>query len=140
MSTVLWANVLVQGKVMSDKTDHVALYEHAARLDALAKSLNLPSFMEICDTTDLRFNIEDLELPVGVESTNEVMAVEGSWMPLPEAISLLRALRDHIFTNRVRFGIIRNHHARVLAELDDVAAFAEGELQHADRFNFCVVM
>lgn len=140
MSTVLWANVLADGQVTSDQSDHPALYRHAARLDAIAKSLGLHPFLEICDTTDQQFNTEDLELPAGMTSTDELMAAQGAWMPLEAALSLLQALKDHIVSKNVRFGLLSNQQAQVLAELDEVSAFARSHATQAERFNFSVVM
>lgn len=140
MSTVLWANVLIDGAVLSDESDHSALYHHAEKLDALAKTLALPSLLAIVDTTDLRFNVEDVELPPGLESTNEMMATSGAWMPIADAIALLSALRDHVVARQVRFGLLRNQHAEIVAELDEVLAFAREQSPKAQRFNFSVVM
>lgn len=130
----------MNGKVKSDQADHVALYKQADKLDAIAKSLKLPSFLKVCDTTDLRFNTEDLQLPQGMVSTDELMAAQGSWMPVADAIELLQALRDHIVNQNVRFGMLSNQQPQVLAELDEVLAFARGEAAGAQRFNFSVVM
>lgn len=139
MSTVLWANVLAAGQVTSDEVDHAALYRHAGRLDALTRSLGLRPFQEICDTTDQRFNVEDLELPAGMASTNELMAAQGAWMPLAEATTTLQALRAHIAAANVRFGLLNNQQSQVLAELDEVIAFAQAHASRAERFNFSVV-
>jgi hypothetical protein len=137
---LLWANVLVEGKVVSDETDHLALYKHADKLDAIAKTLSLPSFVRICDTTDQRFNVEDWELPTGMNSTDELMAVQGTWMPVAEAVALLRALRDQILAKNVRFGLLSNQQSQAVAKLDAVLAFLKAQPRQADRFNFSVVM
>ena len=140
MSTVLWANLLVDGKVKSDEADHFALYKHANRLDAISKSLGLASFLGICDTTDQRFNVEDQPLPTGMSSTDELMAAQGSWMPVPEAMALLQALRDHIVQKNLRFGLFGNQQAEVIEELDEVLAFAKASASPTDKFNLSVVM
>lgn len=140
MSTVLWANVLADGRVKSDEADHAALYKFADKLDALARSLGLPPFLALCDTTDQRFNVEDLELPSGMTSTDEWMARDGQWMPIGDAIALMKTLRDHIVAKNVRFGLLSNRQAEVVAELDEVLAFAQAEAPGAQKFNFSVVM
>lgn len=140
MSTVLWANLLVSGEVKSDESDHAALYKHADKLDAIALSLALPSFHALCDTTDLRFNTTDMELPEGVESTHQVMATDGAWMERAAAIELLEALLKHVVEKRVRFGLLSNQHAEVVEELTEVLAFARAAPAEATRFNFSVVM
>lgn len=140
MSTVLWANVMVDGAVKSDECDHGALYQHAHRLDAITRVLQLTPFLELCDTTDQRYNVQALDLPPGMTSTNEVMAADGTWLPMPEALAMLQAVREHIVARNVRFGLLRNQQAQVLAELDEVIAFARAEGPRAQRFNFSVVM
>lgn len=140
MSTVLWANVLVDGKVRSDQADRYALYSHGTKLDTLTRSLGLTPFLEFCDTTDLRFNTDDLELPPGIESTDEIMATQGAWIDTRAAIDLLERLLDHIRAKGVRFGLLSNQHAEVVAELTEVIAFVRANAGVAQRFNFSVVM
>lgn len=123
MSTVLWANLLVDGKVLSEQEDRLALYKHGTKLDALCRSLGLKPFLEICDTTDLRYNTEDLELPAGVESTDELMAAQGTWIATQEAIDVLAKLLDHIRAKGVRFGMLSNQHAEVVEELSGAIDF-----------------
>jgi hypothetical protein len=140
MSTVLWANVLVNGTVQSEQEDRVALYKHGDRLDGLCKSLGLPSFLAVCDTTDLRFNVEDLELPPGLSSTDQMMARDGAWMDLGEATDMLEKLPAHIRSKKVRFGLLSNQHDDVVVELTEVIAFAKTHVGTAQKFNFSVVM
>ncbi|GAA5080886.1 hypothetical protein [Lysobacter panacisoli] len=140
MSTVLWANVLRDGVVRSEEQDRGALYKHADKLDAIAKKLGLPSFLSICDSTDARYNVdEDLELPEGMESTNEVMAVSGAWLARTDALSLLEGLLTHIRAEKTRFGLLSNQHDAVVEELDGVLGFLRGE-SGAEKFNFAIVM
>ncbi|MFT3735262.1 MAG: hypothetical protein QM776_09585 [Rhodocyclaceae bacterium] len=140
MSTVLWANVLVDGKVKSDQADHRALYKHAGKLDRVCRGLGLSGFLSVCDTTDQRFNLDDTDLPAGMSSTDEMMAASGVWMPIVEAVLWLQTLRDHIVSRNVRFGLLSNQYEQVLAELDEVLAFARAEAATAQQFNFSVVM
>jgi hypothetical protein len=140
MSTVLWANVLVDGKVQSEQVDRYALHKHGTKLDALCRSLGLTPFLELCDTTDLSFNTDDLELPPGVESTDEVMATQGAWIGTPEAIDLLERLLEHIRAKGVRFGMLSNQHAEVVGELAEVVEFVRAHATAAQKFNFSVVM
>lgn len=140
MSTVLWANLLVDGKVQSEAEDRYALFAHTDKLDSLCKSLGLPPFADLCDSTDARFNLDEFELPDGVESTNDYMAVNGSWMDLPDAIRVLETLLRHITEHSVRFGLLKNQHADVVAELTEVLAFAKAYRGHGAKFNFSIVM
>ncbi|MFN0098800.1 MAG: hypothetical protein ACKVS7_09010 [Gemmatimonadaceae bacterium] len=139
MSTVLWANVLVNGKVECEAEDRVALFNHTDKLDDLCKSLGLPSFAALCDSTDARFNMDEFELPDGMESTNDYMALHGAWMDLPDAVRLLEALLKHIQEKQVRFGLLKNQHADVVMELSEVLAFAEAHTGSPARFNFSIV-
>lgn len=139
MSTVLWANVMSSGEVRSDQQDRYALYRHADKLDALAKKLGLPSFLSACDDTDLRFNLEDRDLPEGMSSTTEVMAAKGAWLARAEAQAMLEGLVAHIRTEQTRFGLINNQHRAVVEEMTGVLAFLESQ-PDAERFNFAIVM
>ncbi len=139
MSTVLWANLLVNGTVQSDSTDRYALFDHSDKLDDLCRSLKLSSFADICDTTDVRFNMEEFDLPDGMESTNEYMALHGVWMDLPDAIRMMETLLQHIQDKSVRFGLLKNQHSAVVSELADVLAFAKAHRGDAARFNFSIV-
>lgn len=139
MSTVLWANCLIDGVVHSDQEDRAALYKHAGKLDAIAKSLCLPSFQGACDQTDLRYNLEDIDLPDGMDSTNEVMAVSGLWLSRADALSMLQGLLAHIRKDKTRFGLWSNQHQAVVDELAGAIGFLEAQAR-ADKFNFAVVM
>lgn len=139
LSTVLWANVLFGGVLRSEEQDYPALYKHAKKLDAISQTLSLPSFLAACDSTDARFNIEDLNLPEGAESTNDVMVATGAWISRADGFSLLQGLLTHIKTEKTRFGIFQNHHQAVVDELSHVLNFLQAE-SGADKFNFCVVM
>jgi hypothetical protein len=139
MSTVLWANLLVDGKVESQEADQYALYKHADALDKITRKLRLPSFLDLCDTTDIRFNASEFELPEGCESTTEVMAAEGVWLPLPDGIRVLEGLLDHIVEKNIRFGLLKNAHAAVVDELNDVLSFARSGAPRAQMFNFSIV-
>lgn len=139
MSTVLWANVLANGEVRSDQQDRHALHRHADKLDAIARKLGLPSFLAACDSTDLRYNMEDLDLPAGMASTNDVMAATGAWLARAEAVAMLEGLLAHIRAERTRFGLIRDQHAAVVEEMTDVLAFLHAQ-PDAEKFNFAIVI
>lgn len=139
MSTVLWANVLIGGVVRSEEQDRRALYRHADKLDAITKQLGLPSFLAICDSTDARVNTEDLDLPEGMASTNELMAATGAWIARAEALSLLDGLLAHIRAGKTRFGLLNSQHDAVVEELDGVLGFLR-EHGGAERFNFAIVV
>ena len=126
MSTVLWANLWVDGAVEGESEDRAALYAQAKALDALTRKLGLPSFLALCDTTDVRFNLDEFDLPEGMTSTDQVMARDGVWLP-------------HVVEREVRFGWLRNAHPEVVAELRGVIAFAKAAEGRAQKFNFSIV-
>lgn len=140
MSTVLWANQLVAGVVTSDESDKYALYKHADKLEAIGQRIARMSFKSLCDTTDLEYNLGDDELPSGMTSTNELMARSGKWMAAADAARLLSALIAEIEAQKVRFGLLRNDHDAVLAELRESLGFAEAAVARNGKFNFSVVM
>lgn len=139
MSTVLWANVLTGGIVRSKEEDRHALYKHADKLDSISRTLGLPSFLAACDNTDVRFNMENLDLPGGAESTNDVMATTGAWLSRADALALLQGLLAHIKAEKTRFGFLQNDHQSVVDELSRVIDFLQAE-STAEKFNFSVVM
>jgi hypothetical protein len=53
MSTVLWANAFIDGKVNSDKSDKFFLYKHSKKLDKLSKRIGVISFSSVQDFTDV---------------------------------------------------------------------------------------
>jgi hypothetical protein len=140
MSTVLWANVLVDGSAVSEQSDHWALYKHTTKLDSIAKSLGLPSFLGLCDLTDARVNAGELLLPEGVESTDVLMAATGTWMDLTTARALLERLLARIIEQQPRFGLLTNDAPSVVEELQEVLAFIAAAPEGATKFNFAVVM
>jgi hypothetical protein len=139
LSAVLWANRLVAGQVTSDESDKYALHKYAEKLDTISRKQGLGSFLEACDTTDLRFNAGEFELPEGVESTNEVMATQGAWLEIAQAIQLLDGLLAHLRQNKVRFGLLSNDYELVLSELSEALAYAQTAERPDAKFNFSVV-
>lgn len=139
MSTVLWSNLLVNGEVTTDESDKYALHEHSDKLDAISRKLGLTPFLDLCDTTDLRYNMDEFELPDGVESTNDIMAKEGAWADVADGIRLLDGLLAHLRENKTRFGLLSNDYDQVMEELAEALAYAKTAPAGA-KFNFCVVM
>ena len=117
MSTVLWVNVLDAGKVVAGSEDKYALYRHVKKLDRLTRKLQLPAFSSALDYTDVKFNLGNEDLPAGMESTDELMAINGTWMTGGEAVRMLENLIAYIAGNNVRFGLIGNDCEEVLEEL-----------------------
>ena len=140
MSTVLWVNALLDGTVTSDEMDRYAIYRHLHKLDGVCRSLGLAPLSEICDSTDMRCNVGDAELPEGMASTNELMARDGVWLQGAEAVALLERLLAAVQERRIRFGVLRNDHDEVVRELSGSLAFARATASRGVRFNFAIVM
>lgn len=139
MSTVLRANHLVEGEVVSEKEDYYALYKHAKRIDAICKSLNLKTLTSFCDLTDVRFNNGDFQLPPGASSTDDVMKVQGVWIEGKEAHKILSSVLAYVRDKKPRFGLLKNDLSEVLEELEASVRFAEQAASLQARFNFSVV-
>lgn len=140
MSTVLWVHSMVDGQVHTDEVDRYALYRHMNKLDALCKTLGDPPFSDMCDSTDMQYNLADRDLPEGLASTTELMAREGVWVDATQAHQRLARLLAAIRERQTRFGLLRNDHDAVVAELEAVIAYAGQAAEKNARFNFSMVM
>jgi delta 1-pyrroline-5-carboxylate dehydrogenase len=141
MSTVLWANYLVDGVVSSDQSDKYALNEHLDQLDEICRDAGLVPLSEWCDSTDLAFNIGDEdELPEGIESTNELMAADGVWIDAGVAVDALEQLLATIRDKDIVFGEEDNAHDEIVQELEESIAYAQEAAAVNGKFNFSVVM
>jgi hypothetical protein len=140
MSTVLWANTLRNGEVESNEYDLYALYKHSQKLDKLTKKLGTISFISTHDFTDMQFNISDDELPEGVESTDEIMAQNGVWVPGSEATRMLDELISHISSQKIKFGLFKDDVEEVLDELNKSLEVAKKARSANGMFNFAIVM
>jgi hypothetical protein len=138
MSTVLWANLLEAGAVRGQEADLAALHRHQGKLAKLSRQLGLSVFPAAVDSTDLLFNADRLELEPGMTSSNELMAKRGAWMPADVMRSELQKLLDHVRGQSVRFGLLRNDHAEVVADLDEALTFFLTAAAGA-KANFCIV-
>ncbi len=141
MSTVLWANYLLEdGQVVCDELDKYALYRHQQKLAQLTSQLGLADFDSACDSTDAQVNMDVIELPEGMRSTEELMAQDGAWITGDEAVGMLQGLLDALAAKPLRFGLLKNDYAEVMKELRESLDFARTAAQKRARFNFCVVM
>lgn len=140
MSTVLWANCLVDGKVVSDQSDKYALYRFADKLDSICDRIGTPRLSSLHDSTDLQFNLNDAELPEGMTSTDELMAADGIWTDASEARRMLETLLQAIRDERPRFGMFSDAIDDVIAELEESIEFARKAEQQGGMFNFSIVM
>jgi hypothetical protein len=140
MSTVLWANCLANGVVTSDEGDKYALYKYLGKLDGLCKSIGVAELSGFCDSTDIECNVGDKELPEGMASTDALMAQQGTWIDASEAIVILQALLDTVRQRKTRFGLLRNDHDAVVAELQESIVFAKAAAAKGAKFNFAIVM
>ena len=140
MSTVLWANTLVDGVVETNQVDLYALYKHAKKLDKLTKKLGTVGFIDSQDFTDYQFNLSDDELPDGMESTDQLMVTDGVWISGFDAVAMLQALIEHISANKIKFGLFTDDAESVLEELKESLEVAQKARDNNGMFNFAVIM
>ncbi len=139
MSTVLWANYLDNGEVVSERSDLYALYRFSNKLDAICDRIGLPQLSSLHDSTDLQFNLGDDELPEGMESTDDLMAADGIWTDAAEARRMLESLLAAVREERPRFGLFSDAVDEVISELEESLAFVRQAEQKGALFNFSVV-
>ena len=140
MSTVLWANMLHEGRVVCDERDKYALYKHSKKLDKLTRKLGVTSFLAAQDLTDAQFNLSNDPLPDGMESTDQLMAQSGTWLAAQDAIEMFERLIGHIRDNSIKFGLFRDDRDDVLRELEESLELARKADAVNGQFNFSVVM
>ena len=140
MSTVLWANYLVDGSVTCDESDKYALLEHADALDALCREHGVMPFLETQDSTDLEFNVGGDELPDGTESTDELMAAKGHWVDARTAVTMLETLLRVIGNPDSAPTSLAGARDELVEELEESLAFARTAVEKSARFNFSIVM
>lgn len=140
MSTVLWANYLADGKVVSDESDKYALCKFSDKLDGICDRIGTPQFSSLQDSTDMQFNIGDDDLPEGMTSTDELMAADGTWTDAAEARQMLEALLAAVQDERPRFGLFSDAIDQVIEELEESIEFAKQAEQKNAMFNFALVM
>jgi len=140
MSTVLWANYLDDGNVVSDESDKRALYKFADKLDRICDGLGLGRLSGLQDSTDLEVNLSETALPEGMQSTNELMAKKGNWKPAGEARALLESLLEAVRNGEHRFGMFSDAVDEVVRELEECIAHAREAEEKGAKFNLSVVM
>lgn len=138
MPTVLWSNKLIEGKVQSDQRDKFALYNHIEKLDRICIGLGEPIFSSIVDNTDLLCNIDQISLPEGMSTTDQLMAEKGVWLETEKASKLISSLIHKINADEIRFGILKNDRDILVDELRESLEFCNSE--PVGKFNFCIVM
>lgn len=140
MGSVLWANYLLDGSVISDQSDKYALYKHLDKLDQICRSAGLPALSSICDSTDMSVNLDIIELPEGMDSTDELMIRDGIWIDGSDAVQWLVRLLKEIQNKNSRFGLFSNDHDAVTAELVETIEFAKTAATSNAKFNFAIIM
>ncbi len=140
MSTVFWANYLVDGQVTCAESDLYAMCKYADKLDRICRKHGVLPFVDSHDSTDMQLNLGDDDLPDGVESTDEVMAANGTWVDAPAALEMLETLLDVVREEGTRFGMLGNAHKDVVSELEESIEFAKQAVAKSAKFNFALVM
>ncbi len=137
---MLWANYLVDGQVTCAESDLYALCKYADKLDKICRKNNILPFLDTHDATDMQFNIGDADLPEGMESTEELMATDGTWVDGQAALTMLETLLNVVREEDTRFGVLGNAHDDVVAELEESVGFAREAVAKSAKFNFALIM
>jgi len=140
MSTVLWANYLLDGNVVSDKTDHYALYKYTKKLDVICNKLGVEPLSQMLDFTDMKYNTSGDELPPGMTSTTEIMARDGNWVDAGKALNALDFLKAYLIEHYPRIGLLQNATPDIIDELEESIDWASKAESLSAKFNFSVVM
>ena len=140
MSTVLWANYLVDGQVVSEEADYPALYHHVDKLDEICHKLEIIPISDMVDSTDREFNALDMELPEGMESTTDIMAAEGRWIAADEAVEAMDELKAYLIEHYPHIGLLHNATPDIITELEESIDWAITAESLSAKFNFSIVM
>ncbi|AXK72774.1 hypothetical protein DWG18_11120 [Lysobacter sp. TY2-98] len=135
MAMVFWAHVAFDGALHCEGADRLALYRHRHALDALAQRLGLPRLDAMVDTTDLRFNFGELDVPD--DDPNAAMLVNGVWCDAERALLLFEGLDAALDGEATLDAKAR---LAVREELQGVLDFLRPRAIDGARFNLAVVM
>ncbi|MGY3266908.1 hypothetical protein [Lysobacter sp. HA35] len=135
MAMVFWAHVARDGALDCEGADRLALYRHRHALDALAHRLGLPRLDGMVDTTDLRFNFGELELPD--DDSNAAMLASGVWCEAESALLLFEGLDAALDSEATLDPKAR---IAVREELQGLLDFLRPLATDGARFNLAVVM
>jgi len=140
MSKVLWANYLVDGQVVSEEADYLALYHHMDKLDEICRKLEIIPISDMLDSTDMEFNALDLKLPEGMESTTDIMAAEGRWVSADDAVEAMDELKAYLIEHYPHIGLLHNATPDIITELEESIDWAMTAESLSAKFNFSIVM
>jgi hypothetical protein len=140
MSTVLWANALIDGKVNSDESDKFFLYKHSKKLDKLSKRIGVISFSSVQDFTDVKINLGQNDSPDGMVSTDELMASKGVWVSGEQSVVMIESLMSAISSQEIKFGLFKDDSQEILRELEESLITAREAEKKNGMFNYSVVM
>jgi hypothetical protein len=110
------------------------------KLDSVCKQLDLREFSSLLDNTDMLVNLEQLDLPAEMQSTDELMAAQGNWVDAKEAFELLTRLLSHLKENKIRFGLLKDARGDIIDELAICLKFVTEAADNGAKFNFAIVM
>ena len=141
MSSAIWINALKEGKVTSNEVDRWAILKFADKLDALCDKLAITKLSDFHDTTDLEANLapeeeDDEDLP----DTYELMAEKGKWFSPRTGIEVMDSLFESLKAKPVRFGLITDHSAEVLTDLEECRLVLQELENEGSMFHLCIVM
>lgn len=139
MSTVLWVNLLAEGRVTSVESDLWALYRYADRIDGLCQGAGVAPLSRFHDHTDVVANLGPEAGIEEVPDTYALMAEQGQWFPPAAGLAVVTVLIANLRERPVRFGKLTNHYDDVRLELQAVRDTLERAELKGARFHLCVV-
>lgn len=123
-----------------NESDKSAMRLYLKKLDGLCETAGVSTISSFCDPTDAQCNLEILDLPEGMDSTDALMAAQGVWIEADEAAKILDTLILRIRSEGTKFGLLRNEHDQILEELKESYDYAKSSAERGGKFNFSVVM
>ena len=140
MSSAIWINALKDGKVTGNEVDRWAILRFADKLDALCDKLGIAKLSDFHDTTDLEANLAPEEEDEDFPDTYELMAQKGKWFPPRAGIEVMEPLIESLKAKPVRFGLMTDHSAEVLTDLEECRVVLQELETEGSMFHLCIVM
>jgi hypothetical protein len=116
-----------------DDFDHSHFCRASEELDRLSDSLGVRKLSDFIDTTDMRYNLSDDDLPQTWIAENE------RWFAPEDALPALRKIVERLKAGEVK-GIKEKLRPDLLEELEDCLAKVSEAQSEGDQFHFCLVM
>jgi hypothetical protein len=88
----------------------------------------------------MRFQVEAIDLPEGVDSTNRLMTRNGLGMDAQRAVNLRENLLGAVSSKPPRFGLLKDNLDDLVGKLEESMLFAEVAAARGARFRFQILI